>query len=387
MTRYTRTGSREPDFASFNLNASTTASTNHGFKETPGYQSTQSYQGTKTGSQRSQTKNKQKGQDDDDFWILVAIIAFISCGALLGFVVCGSMKTTPARWPTANAINDIATSHTNWQRTYGIGTQHGDIPKLIKSCETTMTHMRTAIKHSDMRNRQSLEQEMEAFSFAIDEAITRFVAWDSLAQATVDETQNLNNHVLGSAVSWNDVSGLTGRNRKLRELSSSEGRRIGGRLQYLKEIQAPLLASLDTVGVRLRTISEFLRDEEASLDHKHKDFILRAKVLEKMLQLVTSTHRVVNNLQITVKTSGRGLERLRQAIWGIEDMSRCADGAMPLCLDNIQAAVDRLDGVWKPSKAGTQTQRTIDPLGGCFWDSATRKNTFQPQGLNNGNKK
>ncbi|RSL54802.1 hypothetical protein CEP54_009664 [Fusarium duplospermum] len=319
--------------------------------------------------------------------------------AELKVYACDAMKTpsssptvstindTSARWPTVGAINDIATSHTNWQRTYGLGTQHGDIPKLIKSCETTMTHMRTAIKHSDMRNRQNLEQEMEAFSFATDELITRFVAWDSLAQATIDETQNLSNHVLGSTVSWNDLSDFTGRNRKLRELSSHEGRRIGGRLQYLKENQSRLLASLDTVGVHLRTIAEFLRDEEASLDPKGKDFTERAKILERMLQLVTRTHRVINNLQITVKTSGRGLERLRQAIWGIEDKSRCATEEMPLCLQNIQAAVDRLDSVWKPPKPGAQPQRTIDRLAQIHQASTLRKNMCQCQGGKNGNKK
>jgi hypothetical protein len=341
-----------PNFAALVSNTKTTASSSHGFENTPvsACQSSQSHQAPQIGCQ---TTEKRK-QQDDDFWSIIALVlALCACAAFACFVTHDSMKT-PLRWPTASAVSDIATSHSNWQKAYGISTEHGDIPKLLKSCETTMTHMRAAIKHSDMHNRQSLEHEMQAFSFDTDEVISKFVAWDNVAQVAVDEVQNLNNHVLKTTASGKDVGDLMGRFRQLRGLLSQEGRRIGGRLQHLKEQRPCLLDSLDTVGVHLRTIAELLRDEETSLDREDKDSTERAKVLEGMLQLVTSTHRVINHLQITVKTSGRGLERLRQAVWGIEDNSRCDTRDIPLCLYNVQAAIDGLGDVWNPNKSGSQ---------------------------------
>ncbi|KAI8649918.1 hypothetical protein NCS56_01442900 [Fusarium sp. Ph1] len=282
---------------------------------------------------------------------MAGFIALCACVGFASYVI--FTPNIPSRWPTASAINDIVTSHNKWQKAYCISSEHGGIPKL-KAYETTMTHMRATIKHSDMRNRQTLEQGMQAFSFDTDEVISKFVAWDSLSQVAVDEVQNLNNHVLKFTASGKDVGDVTGRFRQLRGLLSQEGRRIGGRLQYLKEERSSLLTNLDTVGVHLRTIAELLRDEEASLDPEDKDSTERAKILKGMLQLVTETHRLINHLQITVKTSGRSLERLRQAVWGIEDNSRCDTREIPLCLSNIQAAVDGLGHVWKPSKPGSQ---------------------------------
>lgn len=332
-----------PNFAAFVSDTQATASAHQG---------PQSHLAPQTGCQGSQTTNKRKQQAY--FGSLIALILVLcACAAFAYFPLHDSMKTPP-RWPTASAISDIATSHSNWQKAYGISTEHGDTPKFLKTCETTMTHMGVVIKHSDMHNRQSLEHEVQAFSFDTDETINKFVAWDSLAQAAVDEVQNLNNHVLRSVGSLHDRSDPTGRNRQLRELLRQEGRRIGGRLQHLKEQRPSLLNSLDTIGVHLRTIAELLRDEETSLDPEDKDSTERVKVLEGMLQLVKNTHRMINHLQITVKMSGRGLERLHQAVWGIEDISRYDTREIPLCLYNIQAAVDRLGNAWKPNKSGSQ---------------------------------
>ncbi|KAI8711683.1 hypothetical protein NCS52_01432500 [Fusarium sp. LHS14.1] len=315
------------------------ASSSHGFEDMPALagQKPQSHQAPQMGSQT--TKKRERHDDDDRFWSLIALIlALCACAGFAGFLIHDSLKTPP-RWPTASAINDINTSHNYWLNAYG--SKGGSTPKIIKSCETAMTHMRAAIKHSDMRNGEDLEQRMRIFSFDTDELISKFIAWDSLAQATADETQNLKNHILKIMAPGNDVGGLTARWRDVRELLSQEGRRIGGRLQYLKEQRTPLLKSLDTVGVHLQSIAKLLRDEEASLDPDDKDSTERREVLGGMLHLAMRTHGVINNQQATIKVWGRGLERLRQAVWGIEDNSRCEGRDIPLCLSNIQDAIDR----------------------------------------------
>ncbi|EEU37665.1 uncharacterized protein NECHADRAFT_87432 [Fusarium vanettenii 77-13-4] len=344
-----------PNLATYVHNIELMASSSHGFEDMPALarQKPQSHQAPQMGSQT--TKKRKRHDDDDNFWGLIALIlgTLCACAGLAGFLIHDSMKTPP-RWPTVSAISDITTSHNDWLKVHDTDSQRKNIPKIIKSCETSMTHMRATIKHSDMHNRQRLQQGMQAFSFETDEVVSKFIAWNSFAQATVDETQNLNDHVLKTTAPVNDVGGFRGRWTQVRGLLSQEGRRIGAPLQYLKEERTHLLNNLDTVGVHLQTIAELLRDEEASLDSQDKDSTERRTALKGMLEMVTKTHRVINHVQVTVKTSGRGLERLRQVVWGIENNSGYASEDIPLCLSNIQAAVDRLGDMWKPNKCGSK---------------------------------
>lgn len=298
-----------------------------------------------------------------DLFIMFLVVIFIVVVLpLLIVYLWQESPEAPLPWPTADAIGGIITSHNNWEEVYGLGNRYKCLPQTIKNYETTMTHMRVAIKHSDMGNREGLEQGMEAFSLGIDELISKLVAWDSLAQATVEEIQNLSDYTARSTPGWaaDDFLDLrTRRNRQLHHLLDQEGRKIVGRLDYLKEEEPSLLGGSNMAGVHLRTIAEFLRDEVASLDPEGGQFAKRACSLDKMLEVVVGGHRMINNLQVTVKKSGAGLERLRQAIMGIGYKTGCETREMSLYLDNIQHAIDSLGDVWKPHRSGSQSRGSI----------------------------
>lgn len=330
--------------------------------------STQLHSAPKTPSAARQSPPYEPSHEVDDqvkkMFRNIFIVAAYSFAIMVGIAwytvhIHHEPPKTSLLWPTVNSTDVIITSYNNWEDIHGFGNGYEYVPQAIKHYETTITHMRAAIKHSAMRNRKSLEEEMQAFSAETDQVISKLVTWDSLAQATVEEIQNTSDFAVKSTPGWtSDTNDHKRKNKELRKLLSKESRKIGGHLDCVQRKSPSLLQGLDIVGMHLRTIADLLQGEEASLDSKDKEFANRAYPLRKMAEVVMEGQKMISNLEVTVKKSTNGLERLHQAVRGIEDKAGCDTKKMSLCLDNIQDAVDRLGDAWKPYKSRTQTPET-----------------------------
>ncbi|KAM0424324.1 hypothetical protein ACHAPT_010470 [Fusarium lateritium] len=253
---------------------------------------------------------------------------------------------TPLMWPSAKDIDDVLKSHDNWVVDMGINWKFERLHQHSKSYETTVTHLTEAIRYSNIKNRDALGLRMLHYSSSTNEVLEMLANWDSMAKYTVDEIQNMNDHASKLPGTWQG-------DRDMHDLVIREARKACTRLDNLVKTGNSLFDKLGGTGTHLHDIAQTLRDTEASLKPKAKAFKIVSRTLRKLALAVTMGHRVNDHSQAIIQRLTENLGWLRTAV---ADITTGPVRDMPLRLANIQGAVDKLAGAWKPSKALAQSQ-------------------------------
>ncbi|KAH6999347.1 hypothetical protein EDB80DRAFT_780114 [Ilyonectria destructans] len=334
------------------------------------------------------------------FLIFLPMIVFLAV-ATIGWRM-GCWENPPTS-PGPNPMDDFVASQEDWVAVNEIFTEYDYLPQQIKSGETAMTDLMIAIKYSDLRGRHRLTREMQEFSATAEKVADNLMDWNSLAGATVDRIQNMNYHALlgyqslQRMASWTVISApaagdvglfptlqhfgrlisvaMVGdkeqRAIQLHQLFIQEAAKAGSQLNHLK-IQGTALASdFRKIAYHLQNIAEISRSEEAQLkaevrellsgiwgwlgfnDYAAKDLSTQALVLHIMADGMMEGHKMINNAMIKIRKLDKDFGRLYTAL---AESKWEEAGAMPMRLDTIQAAVNRLDSVRKSSRARLQSQ-------------------------------
>ncbi|KAH6977571.1 hypothetical protein BKA56DRAFT_588461 [Ilyonectria sp. MPI-CAGE-AT-0026] len=334
------------------------------------------------------------------FLSFLPMVAFLAVAAIGWWM--GSWEKPPAL-PRLNPIDEFLASQDDWVATNEIFTEYDYLPQKIKSGETAMTDLMIAVKYSDLPGRHRLAREMQEFSATAEKVVDNLIDWNSLAGATVDRIQNMNYHALlgyqslqrmaswtvipapaagdvgliptlqhfGHLISVSMVGDKEQVAIQLHQLFIQEAAKAGSQLNHLKIQGIALASDFRKIAYHLQNIAEISRSEEAQLkaevrellsgiwgwlgfnDYAAKDLSTQAMVLHTMADGMMEGHKMINNAMIKIRKLDKDFGRLYTAL---AESKWEEAGAMPLRLDAIQSAVNRLDSVRKSSRARLQSQ-------------------------------